>query len=140
MPSVDRAIADALTAEHQAQPVPSARREIVIVEVPPESRLEQLLCLEEQRRADRDAASAAWDELKDGIVAEVQKLYPGDQAPIKGFEIPGGPMWKGLSLSWRDGKEYLPTDLIRQYIPQIWDAFKKTGRGFWDFRRTGKRS
>jgi hypothetical protein len=139
MTTVDRAIADALTAERQAQQNAGSRPEVVIVEVPKDSRLETLLCLEASRRADKDAALAAWEELKDGVAAEVQRMYPGDAAPTKAFEIPGGPMWSPLTLSWRDGKEYLPTTLIREHIPQIWDAFKQTTRGYWDFRRKGKR-
>lgn len=139
MVSIDKAIADAFTAEYQARPPATDRPEVVIVDVPKESRLEQLLCLEEKLRAARDAANANWDEFKGGIEAELQKLYPGDAAPTKTFEIPGGPMWKALTVSWRDGKEYLPTDLIQQHIPQVWEAFKKRGRGYWDIRRKGKR-
>jgi hypothetical protein len=140
MTTVDRAIANALTAQVQAQPSPTDRPETVIVEVPKDSRLEALLCLEETRRAEMEAAKAAWDELKGGVTAELERMYPGNAAPTKGFEIPAGPMWKAISVSWRDGKEYLPTDLIKQHIPQVWDAFKKRGSGYWDFRRMGKRS
>jgi hypothetical protein len=140
MTTVDRAIANALTAQVQAQPAPGARPETVIVEVPKESRLEQLLCLEEKRRAKYETAKAEWDEWKKGVTAELEHLYTGNAAPTKGFEIPGGPMWKAIAVSWRDGKEYLPTDLIKQHIPQVWDAFKKRGSGYWDVRRMGKRS
>jgi len=139
MVTVDRAIANALTAQAQAQPS-TERPEVVVVEVPKDSRLEALLCLEEKRRAEHEAAEAAWTELKSGITAELERMYPGSAAPVKGFEIPAGPMWKAIAVSWRDGKEYLPADLIRAHIPQVWDAFKKRGKGFWDFRRMGKRA
>jgi len=138
MTTVDRAIADALTAQAQAQPGPTDRPEVVIVEVPPESKLEQLLCLEGKLRAAHEAADANWDEFRSAVTTELQRLYPGNLAPTKGFEIPGGPMWRGLTLSWRPGKEYLPTDLIKQHIPQVWTAFKKRGKGYWELRRKGK--
>jgi hypothetical protein len=139
MPTVDRAIADALTAHAQAQAAPSDRPEVVIVDVPAESKLEQLLCLEEKLRTAHEVADAHWDEWKLAVTGELNRLYPGDEAPTKGFEIPGGPMWKALSVSWRPGREYLPTDLIQQHIPQVWEAFKKRSKGFWDIRRKGKR-
>jgi len=107
--------------------------------VPPEGKLEQLLCLEEKLRAAHEAANANWDEWKKAVTGELGRLYPGDAAPSKAFEIPGGPMWKALTVSWREGKEYLPTDLIQQHIPQVWEAFKKRGKGYWDLRRKGKR-
>lgn len=139
MTTVERAIANALTAQNLDAPAPTSRPEVVIVEVPQDSRLEQLLCLEEKKRAKYEAAKDEWDELKGGVIAELQKMYPGDAMPTKGFEIPGSPMWKALTVSWRNGKDYLPTSLIKQHIPQVWDAFKKTSAGYWDFRRAGKR-
>jgi hypothetical protein len=140
MVTIDRAIADALTADAQARPAPDARPETVIVEVPKESRLEQLLCLEETYRAEHEAADARWDEWKKAVTAELQQQYPGDAAPAKAFEIHGSAMWKALRISWHDGKEYLPTDLIKAHIPRVWEAFKKKGNGYWDIRRMGKRS
>jgi hypothetical protein len=138
MTTIDRAIADALTAGNQARP-PADRLETVIVTVPKDSRLEALLCTEGKARDAHDAAEANWKELKSAIAAELQALYPGDAAPTKSFEIPGGPMWATMSVSWREGKEYLETGLIKEHIPQIWKAFKKQGRGYWELRRKGKR-
>lgn len=138
MTTIDRAIADALTAGNQARES-AERLETVIVRVPKDSRLEALLCMEEKARDAHSAADANWDELKSAITAELQAMYPGDAAPTKSFEIPGGPMWHGLTVSWRNGKEYLETSLIRQHIPQIWDAFKKQSKGYWEIRRKGNR-
>jgi hypothetical protein len=135
MTTVDRAIANALTAGAQAQGT-ADQPEVVIVTVPPNSRLESLLCMEDRARDAHNAAEANWAELKSAITAECQALYPGTAGPTKAFEIPAKPpMWAGLTIAWRDGKEYLPTDLIKQHIPQIWTAFKKRSKGFWDFRR-----
>lgn len=139
MTSVDRAIADALTAEYQGRTPLTDQPEVVIVDVPPESKLEQLLCLEEKLRSAHEAADANWDEWKKAVSGELGRLYPGEAAPTKAFEIPGGPMWKALTVSWRNGKEYLPTPLIKQHIPQVWNAFKKTSAGYWDIRRKSKR-
>ena len=137
--SINKVIADALTATHQARPPATDRPEVVIVDVPKESRLEQLLCREEKVRAAYAAAEAERDELRKAVIAEVEALYPGNRAPTKGYEIPGGPMWNPLRLSWHEGREYLEDSLIKEHIPQIWDAFKKKGKGYWDFRRAGKR-
>jgi hypothetical protein len=138
MTTIDRAIADALTAGNQARQA-GERLETVIVTVPKDSRLEALLCMEGKARDAHDAAEANWRELKSAIAAELQGLYPGDAAPTKSFEIPGGPMWAGLTVSWRNGKEYLETGLIKQHIPQVWEAFKKQSAGYWELRRKGKR-
>lgn len=140
MTTVDRAIANALTADYQSRPPATDRPETVIVDVPPDSRLEALLCIRDQRKGEADAAKAAYDDVRDGIEAELHKMYPGDAAPTKGFEVPGSAMWKTLSVTWVDGKEYLPTDLIKAHIPQVWDAFKKTSKGYWlQTTRKGKR-
>jgi len=138
MTTVDRAIADALTAAAQAQPSPTGRPEVVIAEILPESKAEQLLCLEDKLRAAKATAEANWEEFRSALTVELLRQYPGDAAPTKSFEIPGGPMWSALTLSWRDGKEYLPTDLIKQHIPQVWTAFKKKSKGYWELRRKGK--
>jgi hypothetical protein len=139
MTTIDRAIADALTAEAQARRQDADRPEVVIVEVPKDSKLEQLLCLEEKLRAAKDAADANWDEFKSALTAELQKLYAGSTAPTKGYEIPGGPMWRPMTMTWQNGKDYLPTDLIKKHIPQVWDAFKKRTTGYWVLRRKGSK-
>ncbi|HEY1705570.1 MAG TPA: hypothetical protein VGG75_38280 [Trebonia sp.] len=138
MTSIDKAIANALTADAQAHAAPE-RPEVVIVVVPPDSKLEGWLCLGDPRKSALEAAEAAHGEWKDAVIAELQRMYPGETAPTKGYEIPGGPMWSSLSVSWQNGKEYLPTDLIKQHIPQVWSAFKKQSRGFWIIRRKAKR-
>lgn len=134
MTTIDKAIADALTAENQSRP-PAGQPEVVIVAVPKESRLESLLCMEEKARDAHDAAEANWKSLKSAIAAELSAMYPGSAAPTKSFEIPGTKMWAPLTVSWRSGREYLSTDLIRQHIPQVWEAFKKQSAGYWEIRR-----
>jgi hypothetical protein len=136
--TIDKAIANALTAGAQAQN-PSAQPEVVIVTVPKESRLEQLLCMEGKARDAHKAAEDNWDDLKAAITAELTAMYPGSAAPTKAYEIPGSKMWAPLTVSWREGREYLETKLIREHIPQVWDAFKKRSRGYWDIRRKGQR-
>lgn len=139
MTTIDRAIADALTAGAQSQDT-AGRPEVVIVTVPKESRLESLLCMEEKARDAHEAAEANWKELKSAVAAELSAMYPGSAAPTKSFEIPGTQMWAPMTVSWRDGREYLSTDLIRQHIPQVWEAFKKKSAGYWELRRAkGKR-
>lgn len=139
MTSIDRVIADALTADRLSQPV-SARPEYVIVTVPRDSVLEALLTLEDSKRTAYETAKQDWDEYRSALEARVMELYPGDLAPTKGFEIPGGPMWKGMTLNWTEGREFLANDLIRQHIPQVWNAFKKQSKGYWTLRRKGAKS
>jgi hypothetical protein len=139
MPSIDKAIADALTAAYQERPPETGPPEVVIVDVPPDSKLEQLLCLHDERKARHEAADAEWEEHKAALTTELGLLYPGKKAPTKSYEIPPGPMWRPLTVSWREGREYLPTDLIKAHIPQVWTAFKKQSKGFWDIRYKGKR-
>jgi hypothetical protein len=138
MTTIDRAIANALTAA-AASAAPAGQPEVVIVTVPKESRLESLLCMEEKARDAHKAAEDNWDSLKAAITAELTAMYPGSAAPTKAFEIPGSKMWNPLTVSWREGREYLESSLIKQHIPQVWEAFKKRSRGYWDIRRSGKR-
>jgi hypothetical protein len=138
MTSLERSIADALTADAQARRAPD-RPEVVIVVPPPDSKLESWLCLYESRKSAQETADAAMDEWKEAVTAELQRAYPGEAAPTKGYEIPGTAMWPALTIMWQNGKEYLPTDLIKQHIPQVWSAFKKQSKGFWVIRRKGKR-
>lgn len=141
MTSIDEAIA---TARAQA-PAP-APVETLIVRPERDTPLEALLCLYEAYKAEHDAAEAKWSEYKTALTSALRAYNPDEN--IKVYEVPGRSvtsiggelrqMWPGISVAWRDGREYLPTDLIRKHIPQVWDAFKKRSKGYWDIRLKGK--
>lgn len=134
MTTVDRAVADALIADAASR---EAEPETLVVQVQPDTRLEQLLCEYETMKEAHDRAETEWDEYRSAMIAELEALAPTRH--IAAFEIPKGPMWPALTIAWREGREYLPSALIRQHIPQIWDGFKKRSKGFWDIRRKSKR-
>lgn len=136
MTTIDRAIADALTAQYQAKS-PLGEAEVIVVRPVKDSPLETLLCLYEKRKGAYDAAKAEWEEYKDALTSALREYEPDEN--VKSYEVPGGPMYPGLTVSWRDGREYLPTELIRQHIPKVWDAFKQRTKGYWDVRPKGKR-
>lgn len=136
MTTIDKAIAHALTAE-SASRAASPAPEVVIVRPEKDSPLESLLCLYEARKAAHDAADTEWEDYKAALVSALRTYEPDEN--VKEYEVPATPMWPAVAVSWRNGREYLPTKLIRQHIPQVWDAFKQTTRGYWDVRRKGKR-
>lgn len=133
MTTIDRAIADALTASN----LDTRQAEVVIVQPVKDSPLETLLCLYEQRKGDYDAAVSAWEEYKLALTGALRAYQPDEN--VKAYEVPASPMYPALAVSWRDGREYLPTDLIKKHIPQVWDAFKQRTKGYWDVRPKGKR-
>ncbi|HVT97925.1 MAG TPA: hypothetical protein VHE33_10475 [Acidobacteriaceae bacterium] len=112
-----------------AQITVPVRDRTVIVEVPKDSRLEQLLCIAEVTKAKADAAQDAYDELKDGILAELVALHP--DLDIKGYDIPAGPMWPGFTYTWQS-QFFLPAPKIREHLPPVYEAFKQE-KSFWRF-------
>lgn len=103
------------------------RDKTVIVDVPKDSRLEALLCICGGAREKRAAAEAAEDEVKAGILAELRRLYPGED--IKVYDIPGGPMWAPMTYDYRE-VPYLPAPKIREHMPSVYDAFRQFKR-YW---------
>lgn len=136
MTTIDKAIADALTAQHQAQ-APSGQPEVIVVRPLKDSPLETLLCLYETRKSAYDEAAEAWEEYKGALTAALRAYEPDEN--VKSYDVPASRMWPALSVSWRAGREYLPTELIKEHIPQVWTAFKKQTKGYWDIRKKGKR-
>ena len=136
MTTIDKAIADALTASYQARP-PEGKAEVIVVKPGKDSVLETLLCLYEQRKGDYDAAVEQWDEYKSALTAALRSYEPDEN--VSTYEVPATQMYPAITVAWRAGREYLPTDLIKEHIPQVWTAFKKTTKGYWDIRRKGKR-
>jgi hypothetical protein len=135
MTTIDKAIADALTARYQAGEPGAA--EVIVVRPEKDSPLETLLCLYEKRKGDYDAAREAWSEYKSALTAALRDYEPDEN--VSEYEVPAAVMWPAITVSWRSGREYLPTDLIKQHIPQVWKAFKQTTKGYWDVRKKGKR-
>lgn len=133
MTTIDRAIADALTASNQD----TGQAEVIVVRPAKDSPLETLLCLYEQRKGAYDAAKSEWEEYKLALTSALRSYEPDEN--VKSYEVPASPMYPALAVSWRDGREYLPTELIKRHIPQVWDAFKQRTRGYWDIRVKGKR-
>jgi len=136
MTTIDRAITDAITAENTARAAAPAP-EVIVVHPEKESQLEALLCLYEQRKAAHDAAEDQWGEYKEALVAALRAYNPDEN--VKVYEVPATRMWPAVTVAWRKGREYLPAELIRKHIPQIWDAFKVTAKGYWEVRPKGKR-
>lgn len=118
-----------------AEPSEPVRDRTVIVDVPRDSRLETLLCLWENAKAKLDAAEADYDDLKAGILRELQSL---DGAPdIKCYEIPANRMHPGLAYTY-SRTPYLPAGKIRDHLPAVYDAFKQY-KASWVLRKKGKR-
>jgi hypothetical protein len=111
------------------------RDKTVVVSVPKDSRLETLLCLWESAKEKADAAEGAYSEIKDGILHELQELYPEDD--IKTYDIPGGKMYPPLTYTFSK-IPYLPAPKIREHLEPIWDAFKQYKRS-WRLTKKGKR-
>jgi hypothetical protein len=123
------------TGEAAATPQPPERDRTVVVTVPPNSRLEALLCLWENVKDKKDAAEAAYDEVKEGILAELRALDPGED--VKAYDIAGTRMYPPLSYSY-SRTPYLPAPKIREHIPSVYDAFKQFKES-WVLRKKGKR-
>lgn len=134
MTTLDRAIATAYAAQAQASSGPA---EVIVVKPEKDSPLETLLCQYELRKAAHDAEEARWEEYRSALVAALRQYEPDEN--VKTYDVPASRMWPAISVSWRPGREYLPTELIKQHIPQVWTAFKATTRGYWDIRKKGKR-
>lgn len=120
----------------QALEAPAATRDrTVIVDVPPDSRLETLLCLHDTLKEKAEAAKAAWDDFQDGLMAELVRLDPGPD--VKSYVIAKSPMYPGLAYTYQES-DYLPGPAIREHLPPVWNAFKKV-KSSWVLRKTGKR-
>jgi hypothetical protein len=132
MTSIEEAVAAAYSARH-AEPPP----EVIVVHPEKDSPLEALLCMYEMRKSAHDAADEQWDEFKSALVNALRSYEPDEN--VKVYDIPATRMWPAIAVSWRPGREYLPTELIKQHIPQVWKAFKERSKGYWDIRRKGKR-
>jgi hypothetical protein len=136
MTTIDKAIADALTAQYAARP-PEGQAEVIVVKPEKDSPLETLLCLYELRKGAYDAATEAWDEYKSALTNALRAYEPDEN--VKTYDVPQTRMWPALTVSWQAGREYLPTELIKQHIPKVWDAFKQNTKGYWVIRKKGKR-
>jgi hypothetical protein len=137
MTTIDQAIANAYAAGMRHQE-PAGNVETVIVQPVPDSPLEALLCMYETNKSELDAAKEKWESYHSSLVAALRAYEPDEN--VKAYEVPPGRMWPGISVAWQAGREYLPTDLIRQHIPQVWDAFKQRTKGYWVIRaKKGKR-
>ncbi len=106
----------------QTEVTPVTRDRTVVVSVPQDSRLEALLCVEENLKEKERAAKAAHEENKKAILAELQRLHPEDD--IKVYEIPASRMWKAMSYTFQRSP-YLPAKLIREHLAPIYEAFKQ---------------
>ena len=134
MTTLDRAIATAYAAQAQAA---AGQAEVIVVKPEKNSALEALLCQYELRKGAHDAEEERWDEYRSALVNALRTYEPDEN--VKTYDIPASRMWPAISVSWRAGREYLPTELIKQHIPQIWTAFKSTTKGYWDIRKKGRR-
>lgn len=115
-------------------PEPKQRPERVLVKPHPDSRLAGLLCLYETRKAEADAAKAAYKELKASILAELTEMFPDEEdQPLKSYDIPGCDMYPPVSYTYVS-KFYLSNPLIRQHMPAVYEAFKKE-QSHWELRR-----
>jgi hypothetical protein len=121
--------------ETEVTAVQHARDRTVIVQVPPDSRLETLLCTWEVVKDKRDAADAAYDELKAGILKELTSLHP--DLDIKNYDIPGSRMWPALNYGYQE-TPYVPDAMLREHLPPVYEAFKKMKQS-WILRKRGKR-
>lgn len=111
------------------------RERTVIVDVPADSRMEALLCLHDTLKAKKEAAKEAWDDFQSGLFNELVKLHP--EPDVKTYVIPRSSMYPGLAYGYQES-DYLPGPTVRQYMPPVWDAFKKV-KSSWVLRKTGKR-
>jgi hypothetical protein len=105
----------------------AARDKTVVVSVPPDSRLEALLCTAADRKARADAAKADWAETQEGILAELTALYPAKD--IKAYVIPGGPVWPAMTYGFQR-QAYLPARPVREHLGPVYEAFK-AWKTFW---------
>lgn len=135
MTTIDQVIAEAYVSGARTRDKKEA--EVTIVQPVKDSPLEALLCLYQMRKDAYDAACEAWEEYKATLTAAL-RTYNADEN-VKTYEIPAGRMWPALSVSWQAGREYLPTELVKKHIPQVWDAFKQSTKGYWVIRKKGKR-
>jgi hypothetical protein len=117
------------------EPLEIVRDRTVIVDVPADSRMEQLLCLHDTLKAKKEAANEAWDDFQDGLFTELVTLHPDKD--IKIYQIPKSPMYPGLAYGYQES-DYLPGPMVREHMPPVWDAFKKVKKS-WVLRKTGKR-
>ena len=135
MTSIDEAIAGAVAAGAGRKNASGA--ETVIVHPDKDSALETLLCMYEMRKNAKEAEDERWDEYRSALVNALRTYNPDEN--VKVYDIPANRMWPAITVAWRAGREYLPTELIKRHIPQVWKAFKETSKGYWDIRRSGKR-
>ena len=113
---------------------PKQRPERVLVKPDPDSRLAGLLCLYETRKAEHNAAEAAYKELGKSILSELMEMHPDeDTRPTKAFDIPGCDMYPPVSYTYVS-KYYLSNPLIREHMPDVYEAFKKE-QAYWELRR-----
>jgi hypothetical protein len=123
------ALEAALASLKAPAPVPEAapestRPERVIVKPPKDSRLEALMCEFAMRQKAAQDAAQKFKELKEGIAAELEALYPEEIRPTEAFEIPGTFMYDAITMNYKS-EPYLPAAAIREHLPQVYDAFKK---------------
>lgn len=111
------------------------RDKTVIVDVIKDSRMEALLCLHDTLKEKKEAACEAWDDFQSGLFAELVKQHP--ELDVKSYVIPKSNMYPGLTYTYQES-DYLPGPAVRQYMPPVWDAFKKV-KASWVLRKTGKR-
>ena len=114
---------------------PHVRDKTVIVQVPADSRLEALLCTWEVTKAKHDAAAAAYDELKSGILAELTAMHP--ELDIRAYDIPASRMWPALTYGYKESY-FLPAAKVKEYVEPVYEAFKQL-KGYWELRKRGKR-
>jgi hypothetical protein len=109
------------------------RPERVLVKPDPDSRLASLLCLYETRKAEADAAEKAYDELKKSVLTELEAMTSEDERPSKAYDIVGSPMWPPVSYTYIS-KFYLSNPMIREHLPEVYEAFKKE-QHHWELRK-----
>jgi hypothetical protein len=114
-------------------PEEKKRPERVLVKPDPDSRLAGLLCLYETYKAEADAADAKYEELKKSILVELQGMFPADEQPLKAYDIPGSAMYPPVSYTYHSSF-YLSNPLIREHMPQVFEAFKQK-KQYWEMRR-----
>lgn len=114
------------------EPEPEGRPERVVVKPPPNSRLEALLCEYSSRKKAAQEAEAKFKELKAAIGAELENLYPPEQRPSEAYEIPPTMMYPEITFQQKKSW-YLPDGVIREYLPQVYDTFKKE-KAYWELR------
>lgn len=115
----------------------STAPERAIVKPAANSRLEGLLCEYEQRKSEAAEAESKFKELKAAIVAELEGLYPDESTrPTAAYEIPASLMYPNLIWQYKTS-EYLPAASIKEYLPDVYAAFKKP-KNYWELRESQK--